>query len=1289
MKSKHLLLLLLLICSGLLSITAQPYTNLIYTEVRMDHTYNAYIEITNMGSETVNLNRFKHNSRNPGSGFVTNPSYRLQLPDKLLAPGESWVVVPYYDFAEIMGRERPLEYNPSITKPGLKLVADQFVYPEESGPFPNVYDPTRDSISFQKGSHSFWSWNGREGGYYLEWFNEDRTDSVVIDAVNLKWNGTTAVLEVSDVAGVTAATLNSVLIRKANVTQGNLDWDASRGTDLVDSEWLPVPKSTPYNIEFDREPFWTVGNHGDYRLDATTLVSTDTEVVVDFAAKQISVPWGIRNNDSIMNKMERKPGISWYYNYSTAREDSAYTSIRNGDAITIYVAGNQLDMAKFDFVVRAQENSDNIVIPKNRPNFVTNIYPGFRGAPYKVSDGVQGMDTIENVPYGTRVDSLLLYLEKPVNATWQIVFKDGEVRSDLKDGDKLAVTAQNNDVKEYYIKVTKFLGSTNVNLSSITWPDIPEFYKGLFGWKGDTIPQFSPTNYVYVLTVPFDVQNIPALVVKQQDPNSTVEITRAKSFVGNDLDRTITIRVTASNGININTYSILLNREKAPADIQPWAAEPFISQYSHDEQGYQSAWNHAAEFFNPGTELIDFSNYMVIKGDGTPADVISNAGISWTGRKNRYIPGYQWADSITWSLSPGMMVPDLNVDPFMYGGEAWVIASAGYTDNYQPYHRFESTFNVNFKSPDNPWRVPHTDRYGTAVSLNNNNTLWLFRIDNDSIKSGLKPTTDPNDFTLIDVFGKANNTSRLHVNDWDPNRTPVSGNVRVYFRKAHIYAGNTVPGSMFHPTDPDSSEYYSYNRADMRALFGYNYTDATNMVLGWLGIHNIDEVTFYQSTILSNAYRLTEGYSADERMWGITTGTTVDNFLLNIIKKNEGQQLTVTNSEGVLKEGAAVINEGDLLVVVSSDLVNTTKYKLEVSALGLSNNAVLTSTLYTIDISGNTGTISGVDYNTLVQTVLDNVVLPEGASLTVVDGDDNYVPFKKLNNDTVYIDVKVTNQIFLEVVAENGVDKILYQLNPAAQASDAFVTSMIYDVNETLDLIDLVNSGVIVSAFLDNLVPAKGASMMIYDKTGFQRIDGGIKSDDYLLVTAEDGVTTKQYFINFLGQTGNLAYVLSDVYMVNQNAKTISDEAITGAVSPAALISNLTPSTGASIMVVDNEGAENSTTNLKVGDRLKVTASDGVTVVYYTIVFNNVGIDPSQKGVISVYPNPTSATAVISGAEIGNTISVYNSLGVMIHTLKVDSDRQVLSLEKESTGFYYVVIKDSGKILDRVILMKK
>ena len=89
----------------------------------------------------------------------------------------------------------------------------------------------------------------------------------------------------------------------------------------------------------------------------------------------------------------------------------------------------------------------------------------------------------------------------------------------------------------------------NASLSSITWPDIPEFYKGIYGWIGDTIPNFGPGAYNYVVQVPLDVEGVPALVAKTEQLNATVDVKRAVNLAGSTEQKTVTFTVTAEDGI--------------------------------------------------------------------------------------------------------------------------------------------------------------------------------------------------------------------------------------------------------------------------------------------------------------------------------------------------------------------------------------------------------------------------------------------------------------------------------------------------------------------------------------------------------------------------------------------------------------------------------------------------------------------------------------------------------------------------------------------------------------------
>jgi len=195
---------------------------------------------------------------------------------------------------------------------------------------------------------------------------------------------------------------------------------------------------------------------------------------------------------------------------------------------------------------------DNIVVPIDHRNVegmvTTRAQNGILSWP-RVTRNESGVDTITGYRFGLsydlRTDSLLKYLEKPSQATWEFVWVDGQVRPDLKDGDILRVTSESGKVKEYFLQVQTYLPNANADLASITWPDIPEFYRGLFGWKGDTIPNFTSGTTYYTVEVPYDVEGVPALQAKTSHVNASIKITRAKSLTGTIQDRTVTFEVTA------------------------------------------------------------------------------------------------------------------------------------------------------------------------------------------------------------------------------------------------------------------------------------------------------------------------------------------------------------------------------------------------------------------------------------------------------------------------------------------------------------------------------------------------------------------------------------------------------------------------------------------------------------------------------------------------------------------------------------------------------------------------
>jgi Fe-S cluster assembly iron-binding protein IscA len=1296
---KHLLLLLFLVIGCNLYIKAQDTIDyLVISEIRMDEKWNAYIEFTNMGSESVDLSKF-------GFGaaaqfyvrFNVAKSRYYRLPAVALAPGESFVSAQVFDLMTELNALMPYRFR-KYTKPELWDLVDAPIHTNESA-LALGEDTSGDSVSIM-GDDALYSFTGN-GGIFLM-YHLSETDSVAVDQVNLVFDAGTgnAITTARDVAGVVEATRNHILVRKYNITQGNMNWDNARGIDLADSEWLPIPRLMNVNIEDDRAVFWTVGNHGNYSLDETTLVPLHADISVNWAESSITIPWGIRNNDHIMEFFERKPGIAWHYDFSPNREDSAYTSARTGDVLTLYVLGNELHKVEFDLIVQPPKATDNLVIPKNQMNIETGDYTVIRGNPFEVTMGIPMMDTIYEINYGTSVDTLLKYLEKPQNASWEIKFLNDEVRASLKTGDILKVTAESGAVKEYFLKLYPYVGSTNARLSAITWPDIPEWYYNILGWKGDTIPGFSSGVLNYTLLIPFDVEGIPALSVTPQNLNTEVEIIRATNLRGSAEDRTIIINTVASDGKSTAQYRILLVKEKNPADLQPWKTDPFISQYSHREQ--QANWGSAFEFMNPGNQSIDMSDYMFVKGVGTPAALLSGYN-SLGDRMNKYIFGYQWADTAEWNVTPGKFVRDFNVNPIVEGGDVFVLASLGWDSpseyaNYFDYpippmkHWNYKELDVNFRDPENPWKVAQTTQGGNCVDhATLNGTFWLFRIENDSIKRGLKPANDPNDFTVIDIFGKNDGANLSYLNE--VNGALASSHKRNHIRKPSVYKGNPVPGAAYSSTSLDSCEWKSYFAPNDFNTLGYTWKLNNYMVSGFLGSHEMNEVNIFKSTISSLVYIPSEGYSYAETIRGISGGTTVDQFIDNLIKADTGQTLMVKSATSGLEliETDAIAN-GDSLIVLSADKTNTTKYIIELGEL--SDNAVLTSATYTIDIADVTGTISGFGYEMTLAAILENINVPAGASLTVVDENNVYVPLKKLNNDTVYMNVTVTDQIFFVVLAEDGKKTITYQLKPNSTSSDAFIVSSIYEVDQTASTISLVLVNTNVNTLLANVTPVSGASIKIVDKLGFERVSGSIHFDDKLLVTAADGETQKVYFFNFIDvEFTGIAYISSEVYNVDLVFLNISGTINSSNITIGAFLNDVTASAGATVKIVNSEGVEKAVTDLVLeGDKLKLTVGEDEYIYLYTIDLDfTSAIDNKLFSNVNVYPNPSAGWVTIDGIVTGTKIKVYNTLGIMVDVKESTSDIMQLSLEHHPNGLYIIIIeKDSQvKSLQKVFLSKK
>jgi hypothetical protein len=1236
--------------------------SLIITEVSLWRADDGYAELTNMGDSALHLRNFEFcridpwtevdDARDDTDPFPTSINNRLMLPDSVLEPGESFVIAVVHDFYEE-------QYK--MNHPDRWEIADLLVHrPEPNG------DET-DSVSHSGDTtwHNVMEvWGGRDTWYILYYLPNG--DSVLIDQFNGIFDdpdeGNTRIDGAMDVAGVTDATNNTILMRKFTIKTGQLDFKQGRGEDLTESEWMPVPR-----LNFDyppvQHPFWTMGNHGAYNLDETTLVPSVVDIDINWTDSIITVPWGTRNDDSIMMMMNKTEGLAWHYDYAENHEDSAFVSARTGDIFTVYACGDDLDWVAFNVLVEAPTASENRVVPKVHLDDDGWYDGGY--VPYIVTDE-HPMDSILDVAFGTRVDTLLKYLEKPANAEWEIVWVDGNERTDLMLGDILKVTSENGTAKEYFIDVYAYREDRDAYLSAITWPDIPDFYWDAFGWIGDTVPNFTPTLQDYQVQVPYDVDGIPALVAKTQDLNATMEVTRATNLAGSEAARTTSFTVTAEDDTTILEYNVLLTKQRNLEDIQPWVAEPLITQVV-----WQDQWcNDFLEVCNPGTEPLDLSNYMfVFIQNINPAEAIQSYTDpeGWSERYHKYIPGYKWVDSTTWKSNPGYAVQSTATNAIVKPGDVFVIGDIQcYGQSDYPWWASEQC-DILFHTDQNPWDEP-VDSW-TALQQWRGYHYYIFKILNDSIHDGLKAANDPNDFELIEHWGSGTNSG-----DWKPDSINVEQTTG-YIRKPEFY----LP-TLGWPSDSwgtaETTQWIKVDRPWFQSL-GVGWPDDILLICDGLGSHFLDEVTMYKSTVSSTTYLVDDGYQGDLEIRGVVDSTSVDDFLLNIIKANVDQTLTlISATSGNELTGTDLLTNGDTLSVLSADSVNTTKYVLEVTAEGLSDNATLTSTTYTITAGDSTGTVSGFTYGTKLETVVDGVTVPDGASFNIVDQNDAYVPLQQPNFDTVYVDVEVTDQIFFEVISESGEVTILYQLQPDADASDAFVTSTVYTVDQIKLLIDLLPQGTNVGSFLANLTPSPGATMELIDKKGFTRESGTVVQDDKLVVTAADGVTKQVYYISMLPEeeglkSDYLAYVLSDIYTVDQVSLDIRSTEITTDVDIATFLGNLTPAEGATTTILNASGFEKTSGNLESGDIVQVTAANTVTVAYYNIQVIISSVEDIGNNGIMVYPNPGQGDFNIS------------------RDAPALQSEEIISLQNEANGIYFVVISEADSIVGRYKLIKQ
>lgn len=1308
MKRQLLMLILISLAATFTYAQNDTVRHVIFTEWRGDAETHAYAEITNVGDSAVDLSRFTLNGMYPWSNAV-NASSQAHMHTRLegiLQPGESFVIVNVSDrltdFEE--WNQRP------HTKQGLIEAAEQkglIINRLENEIFGE--QGLVDDVSWDK----YWAlrlWNGAYASTLWYNFDDGIRDSVIVDNVNLlfsevgdypfarlypeNWEG-------HNVAGVFEATDDHILVRKANITTGTPwdQWDIARGVDMEDSEWILLPENEGDNP--GGATFNTVGNHGDFQLDFATSAYS-----LDEGTKVITVPWGTQRGDSIIlddDAFALGDGMAWEYVLNSVYEDSAMTVCVTGDTLRLFAAGNERYQVDFRIEV-ADPTGDMVEVFRkihanaDEEDEYFGTYEEGTYIPYYVTEDDPVIDTIGNVPFATRVDSLMAYLSVAPNATTAFVWVDGVDRVDMKDGDKLVVTGgDGSTTREYYISVEEYEKGEEGRLAYITWPDKPAFVEGWF--TGDTIPGFSPSRISYQLKLPLGTTNIPSLAFRPMDLNATVSSESAKTLKGNVADRTTTITVTSEDDSIVYVYNIIFDVEKDYSDQQNLITDPIISQL-----GEQIIFNNGfIEVANPGTVELDLSNYMFISGTGLdPVSAITSTANgadsgSFNYRYKKYVPGYRYTDNVTdWIASPGLLVSDATVDPYVPAGETFLMVGAGPSgaevrQDWELYDRADMFWGV-LEGMENEWDMLFA-HWTVVPKIWRNNVVYMYKILNDSILDGTKGTIDPADFILVDAFGSSDGSI------WEVAGRTVGNDSWTFERKPHIYQGNKTVSEMIasNGTNADDSEWIATTFGDNPGGWPNNHL----MLRDGAGAHAFDLITGYLSTVSSKYYNVSPGFDGDQSITGDISGT-LDDFLSVIFKADEGQILSLhSNVDGSEKSGTDDIVANDTLVSVSSDGINTTRYVLVNQPL--SDDALLTSETFTVEVTEETGTVSGMEFGATIASVLENVDHHSLATLNVVDAEGVLIPLTVLTFDTTYTDALVGDAVYFQVIAEDHMTIITYHLMPNVSASDAYVISSVYNVEQEFMKIHGIPLGTSVPSFMGNIIPVAGAVVTVVDKVEQPRAEGVMAYDDMLKVVSEDGTVTVMYHLEFQDETTTLANSAPNVSVSNESISlavseagsigvSASDDGIPG---PLSYSWSVTSGDAANVSIANADQATTDVTISVEGEyTLQVDVSDGdlTTSASVIVTVTGVGIEEMGTGSMKLYPNPVTdkITVELPGmAHASAILKIYSITGAAVFNAELVQLRTEIDLGSLDKGLYLITVDTGDEVLFNKIQILK
>jgi hypothetical protein len=543
------------------------------------------------------------------------------------------------------------------------------------------------------------------------------------------------------------------------------------------------------------------------------------------------------------------------------------------------------------------------------------------------------------------------------------------------------------------------------------------------------------------------------------------------------------------------------------------------SHFSQSLSGVSILKGHAIEIFNPGTEDLDLSRYVIVSGIAgqtwqeavetvrpgtTPANFARPAGDGIWVYESHYFPSYRWtADGSQeeWLATPneenpyagkGFLRPDGIYDPWVDPKDVWVGGVAVGTQNTHQKIRQEADFLWEGRADEGtlyPWGDSlRVYRQGNPAWKRNH--IFLLKVLNDSIFEGIKDVRDATAYELIDRFDAIDNIIYDGIN--------INAGAHSLIRKPHISKGtlDRIGGA---DETAESSEWIF--RTNVAGLI------TVDDLVDNIGLHIMDPITNYLSTVTSIVLKVTPGYQGDNlSITGSITDYTPASIALVLDKADASQTFAFKRGETVLADDQPLA-DGDVLEVTSGDGSTTTVYKLINSPLD--NDTSLTAKAGSgLAVTGNK--VTGVTVGMTLKQAISNLEVAQKSVLNVINASTGALQPLVLQFDSLRVDVLVSDNILLEVVAENF-DKATYVFDFGFASNKAVLFSNILTIDQEKRWIMELPIGSTAPSMLNMVFANEGATVRILDKAGFERKVGFLYIDDVIEVTAPDGVTKAFY----------------------------------------------------------------------------------------------------------------------------------------------------------------------------------